>query len=97
MQGGRIRDHKLQSLYRMEVHWLTASQEKQTELEKSILLHLRQARSFTYLYYSRFGAMANHFTIFIPTLQDFLRHGVNFLVQFPLLSNKSRLFVWQEW
>ena len=41
-QGGRTRDHKLQALYRMEVHWLTASQEKQTELEDQILLHLRQ-------------------------------------------------------
>jgi hypothetical protein len=38
----RIRDHKLQVLYRVEVHWLLASQERQTKLEDEILVHLRQ-------------------------------------------------------
>ena len=39
---GRIRDHKLQVLYRIEIHWLLPNQEKQRGLESQILAHLRQ-------------------------------------------------------
>ena len=41
-EGARIRDHKLQVLYRVDVHWILSSQEKQNEIEKEILVHLRQ-------------------------------------------------------
>ena len=40
--SGRIRDHKLQVLYRMELHWLLPSQDKQRRMEDEILAHLRQ-------------------------------------------------------
>ena len=40
--ANRVRDHKLQVLYRMEIHWLLASQEKQRRIESGILAHLRQ-------------------------------------------------------
>ena len=42
LTANRVRDHKLQVLYRMEIHWLLASQEKQREVEADILAHLRQ-------------------------------------------------------
>lgn len=38
----RIRDHKLQILFRMELHWLLASQEIQKQVEDDILVHLRR-------------------------------------------------------
>lgn len=38
----KIRDFKLQSLYRMEVHWLLASRQKQAKFEADLLSHLRQ-------------------------------------------------------
>lgn len=41
-KDGRVVDHKLQVLYRVELHWLLASSEKQRSFERDILLHLRQ-------------------------------------------------------
>ncbi|XP_071747581.1 uncharacterized protein [Lepeophtheirus salmonis] len=38
----RLRDHKLQVLYRMELHWLLPSADDQEKFENEILIHLRQ-------------------------------------------------------
>ena len=38
----QIRDHKLQILFRIELHWLLANQEDQKKYEKEMLEHLRQ-------------------------------------------------------
>ena len=38
----RIRDHKLQVLYRVDLHWILSNQKAQQDIELEILLHLRQ-------------------------------------------------------
>ena len=38
----RIRDHKLQVLYRVDLHWILSNQKAQQDIEREILLHLRQ-------------------------------------------------------
>ena len=38
----RIRDHKLQVLLRIELHWLLAKQDDQKKIEEEMLVHLRQ-------------------------------------------------------
>ena len=38
----RTRDHKLQILFRIELHWLLANQEYQKKIEDETLVHLRQ-------------------------------------------------------
>ncbi len=39
---GRTRDHKLQVLYRMEIHWLMSNEFKQSDCVSEMLMHLRQ-------------------------------------------------------
>ena len=38
----RIRDHKLQVLYRVDLHWILSNQKAQQDIEREILQHLRQ-------------------------------------------------------
>ena len=40
--GSRVRDHKLQVLYRVDVHWILSSQKIQNQIEDEILDHLRK-------------------------------------------------------
>ena len=89
--ANRVRDHKLQVLYRMEIHWLLASQEKQRRIESGILAHLRQV-SIWEMETSGPEEMAKFMNECVT--RNYINHSSDLLVSHILYKHNAVVLIW---